>query len=421
MSIDYIRSSNPDGVPIWGAEFQGGPVMGCGITSSREFHKGRVPSGKDMTRWMLTSVGAGVTAISFWVTRAEVMAQENNGFSLLDSMGDTTDRFEATSNVGKALHRYPDLFALPSKPKANVAIVVNEENYQYCKSFSNTDRHLVFSTRGWYHLLWKNGYPVDFVSICDITIETSAQYQALIMPFPLSLSNEQSLTLKAYVESGGNLICEGAAGRMNENGMAVRGELSPIIAEMAGVKHKDFTMVREPNGGRRWTPEERTWGEFLDTTRMTGKGEFEGLEMLANFYLETFTCTTGKPVFMAGNDVCGTVNDVGKGTFYLIGSFIGHNGTAYFEPSMLTIVEKLMQQCGVQTQKIGELLVQKRIGKNKEAWIITNPTENDVIEIFDISTMKNLETLLGEKVIISDVNGKMAIKSLDVVVLVLDK
>ena len=56
------------------------------------FQKGRVPSASDMRRWMLTAMSSGVSTISFWVTRAEIMAQENNGFSLLDSKGDSTER-----------------------------------------------------------------------------------------------------------------------------------------------------------------------------------------------------------------------------------------------------------------------------------------------------------------------------------------
>jgi len=74
---------------VWAAEFQGGPV-------STGFQKGRVPSAGDIRRWMLAAVSSGVTAISFWVTRAEIMASEQNGFSLLDSTGDRTERLEMT-------------------------------------------------------------------------------------------------------------------------------------------------------------------------------------------------------------------------------------------------------------------------------------------------------------------------------------
>ena len=40
-----------------------------------------------------------------------------------------------------------------------------------------------------------------------------------------------------------------AAGRINENSLAVRGEMSPVIAEMAGVEQKSFIMVQGARQG----------------------------------------------------------------------------------------------------------------------------------------------------------------------------
>ena len=104
-------------------------------------------------------------------------------------------------------------------------------------------------------MLWRSGYPVDFVNITDIDEKSAEQYTALILPFPLSLSDKIALKLRDYISNGGNLICEGAAGRISENSLAVRGEMSPVIAEMAGVEQKSFIEVtnRIMNGdGHLW-------------------------------------------------------------------------------------------------------------------------------------------------------------------------
>jgi beta-galactosidase len=413
LSFDYLRCSNPDNNPVWAAEFQGGPIMSG-------FQKGRVPIADDMRRWMLTAISSGVTTISFWVTRAEIMAQENNGFSLLGSRGDSTERLSEASRIGLSLRSHSDLFALPSKPKAKAGIVINEENYQFCKSFYGTERHLFYSVRGWYHMLWRNGYPVDFININDINEKTAEQYSVLILPFPLSLSDSLALKLKAYTSDGGNLICEGAAGRISENSLAVRGEMSPVIADMAGVEQKSFIMVPEPRNGRRWTPEERTWGEFAPVTYLEGTGEFTGTRTLANYYLQTFKCNGGTPIFKAGEEVAACENKVGKGKIWLMGTFIGHNGTAYDTKGTLALVNKFMQLSGINPQRIGDLLVQKRIHGNKEAWIITNPTEADVSENVDITKMKNPEILIGDKLEIKDRMAKIKVKSLDIIVLVFE-
>jgi beta-galactosidase len=414
LSFDYLRCANPDNNPVWAAEFQGGPVMSG-------FQKGRVPSAEDMRRWMLTTIGSGVTTISFWVTRAEIMAQENNGFSLLDSRGDSTERLSEVSKIGLALRAHSDLFALPSKPKSKAAIIINEENYQFCKTFYGTERHLSYSIRGWYHLLWRNGYPVDFVNITDIDSTTSGQYKVLILPFPLSLSDKLALKLKDFISGGGNLICEGAAGRLSENSLAVRGEMSPVIAGLAGVEQKSFIEVNEPGGGRRWTPEERTWGEFENSTYLEGSGEFAGTRTLANYYLQTFTCKGGTPIFKAGEEVAACENRTGKGKIWLFGTLVGHNGTAYDTPGTLVLVNKIMKLSDVEPQKIGDLLVQKRIKGNMEAWIITNPTEADIAESIDIRGMKNPEVLIGDKWEINGMKAKIRIKSLDIIVVIFEK
>ncbi len=119
----------PSGTPGLGCRIPGTPV-------STGFHKGRVPDPGDIRRWILTAVASGVTAISFWVTRAEIAGAEVNGFSLLDSEGDFSDRFAEASRVGQALNCHADLFGAPTLRRAEVAVLVNEANYQFCASMT---------------------------------------------------------------------------------------------------------------------------------------------------------------------------------------------------------------------------------------------------------------------------------------------
>ena len=82
LRFDHVRSCNPPGAPVWAAEFQGGP-------KNYSLLCGTVPTRDHIRRWMLASAAYGVTDINFWVTRAEIMAFECNGFGLLD-MGIST-------------------------------------------------------------------------------------------------------------------------------------------------------------------------------------------------------------------------------------------------------------------------------------------------------------------------------------------
>lgn len=407
LRFDYIRSCNPRGVPVWAAEFQGGPV-------STGFHKGRVPSADDIRRWMLTAVSTGVTAISFWVTRAEIMAAEVNGFSLLDSDGDSTPRFAEAARVGAALNRYPALFGLPTWPAAKVGILIDEWNYQFCNSMVQGGEHQAYDVRGWHRMLWDAGIPVDFVAISELDAAYSNDYAALILPFPLSLSEETAAKLQAYVERGGNLISEAAPGRINEHAICNRGELSPIMRELFGVRQTGFTMVREPNDQTRWSPPERTWGEYLEPAVLAGAGPCTGHAVRANVYVETFTCTDSQPILRYGDAVAGVLRETGHGRAWLLGTYVGHNGTAYRNDDTRTFVLALLARCGVLPAHAGRLLLRKRVGDDTEAWLFTNPTADEVTETIDIAGWATAEDLLGEPLPRHGDTLALTVQSLDV-------
>ena len=335
LTYDTIRSCNLPGSPIWAAEFQGGPV-------STFIHKGRVPSPDDIRRWMLTAVSCGVTAISFWVTRAEIMAQETNGFSLLDSEGDTTLRLNEAARVGRALQSQADILGVPSWAGSQVGILVNEWNAQFCTTCPPAYDHLSYSTRGWHRLLWEAGIPADFVNLENLGTNFEEGDHAgptgippiLILPFPLSISEDLAARLVAFVAEGGNLICEAVPGRINEHGVANRGEISPALRSMFGVRQTELKMVNEPAEPRRWMPTERTWGEFAEQVVLQGAGLLSGSCVRANLYIETFEVETGtaepaQPCLFHNRQIVGVVRKYGLGRAWLIGSLIGHNGSAY--------------------------------------------------------------------------------------------
>jgi len=413
VRFDYLRSCNVPGRPVWSAEFQGGPV-------STGFHKGRVPSAEDMRRWMLTSVGSGVTTICFWVTRAEIAAHEINGFSLLDSVGDSTERFQEAARIGNALKKHQDIFAKPSWGGADVAILVNENNYQLCANMLNGGKHLEFSTRGWHRLLWEAGIPVDFVAASVFEEIDLLEYKAIIAPFPISISDEILHQLSHYVESGGNLISEAGVARISENSYSNRGEISKAASKLFGAKPTSFTMVREPDGQRRWSPWDRTWGEYLEATSLVGVGELKGVETPANVYIQTFDNVDSTPCLVYDDAIAGTMRQHGKGKAWLLGTYVGHNGTAYRNEETAKFVESLMKCCGITPEHAGNLLVRKRHIEGKEAWIVTNPTDQSITEKLDVGKWSTATDLFDHPLDIVDKSLTLSVDSLDVKVVLLN-
>ena len=411
LKFDHIRSASPPKARVWAAEFQGGPVV-TGL------HKGRVPSATDIRRWMLTAVGSGVTGIAFWVTRAEIAAPEMNGFSLLDSTGDRTDRCDEAARIGAALNRHPELFGRNTWSGAPVAILVDESNWSFCSSMADAAEHLSYSTRGWHRLLWDAGIPVDFVRAADLD---PVRHQAVIHPFPLSLSEETAGKLKAYVEGGGHLVGEACPGRIDGRGFANRGELSPVAAGLYGVRHAGLTIVREPGQEPRWTPVERTWGEFAPAAVLSGTGPLKGAKVRAGFYIETFEPTASRPCLMYGRAVAGTVRKAGQGAAWLIGTLAGHAGCAYRDAATRTSLLRILAACGIRPAHAGRLLLRKRMAGNKEGWVFTNPTGAAVTESIDVRGCAKVADLLDEPLKRKGRRIALRVDALDVRVLVVER
>ncbi len=414
LRFDYLRSCNPPGKPVWAAEFQGGPV-------NTGLHRGRVPSAFDMRRWMLTALGSGVTAISFWVTRAEIMAAETNGFSLLDSAGESTERYEEAARVGAALDRHRDLFARPTLEPAPVGIVVNDWNWQLCRSMEGAAEHLAYSMRGWHRLLWELGVPVDFVELSALDEPGAPRPRVLILPFPLSLAEPAAERLDAFVREGGTLVSEACIGRLSEHAFANRGELSPAARELFGVDHKALAMVREPGSSERWMPRERMWGEYHEPALLVGTGLLAGEAARANLYIETFDCKASEPVLLYAGQPAGTARKLGSGRAWLLGTLLGHAGTAYRVPQTGSLVRRILASAGVGPSHRGKLLVRRRRAGRREALIVTNPTGAPLTEILAVEPSGEARDLMGDAVERAAGGVRLTVDSLDVRVVIVER
>ena len=412
MRFDQLRSCNVDGAPLWGAEFQGGPV-GIG-----PFQKGVDIKSEEIRRWMLTAVGSGSTAISFWVTRLEIMAAECNGFGLLDGVGDTTERMSEASRIGLALNKHADLFATPSFTSSEVGILVNEDCFNMSSLASQGGGNLQYSTRGWHRLLWDLGIPVRFVNTNELDELSTDRIKTLIAPVPVCMSEETVASLTRYVESGGNLISEACPGRVDNYGFCPRTQISPIMESLFGVKHKALTSIKEPNNGKRWTGDPHTYGEYAEPSMLSGAGVLSDQVTHANVWLETYDCTDSDPCLYYNDSIAGVHRNHGKGQAFLLGTIIGHNGTAYKNDNTPAFVQALMQLCGEEPNKMGSLLVRKRSIGSKEALILTNPTNHEVFERIDAGNWQNVEDLLDEPIERNDKNLGVWVKPLDIRVLI---
>ena len=281
--------------------------------------------------------------------------------------------------------------------------------------------HLAYSMRGWYRLLWDLNIPVDFVD-AEYDSTQFNNYKVLILPFPLSLSESLAKKLVSYVEKGGCLLSEAAPGRIDEYGFCPRGEMSSLMMDLFDVRQKSFQMIRELKGESRWSPKERTWGEYIDALILNGTGILFGKKLLANVYLQTFEAGNEAEVTLrTGKEVVGVRRRIGKGQGWLFGTYIGHNGTAYRDPDVHETVCSILSICGVSQEHRGKLILRKRIAGNKEAWIFINPLARSVREKIGLKACDKAKDMLNEKIKFQGENAVITVAPLDVRVILVDK
>jgi len=366
MNFDFLRSMNRFGSHTWAAELQGGPV-------STGLHLGRVPSAQDIRRWMFGLIGSGVTGISFWVTRAEIMAGEMNGFSLLDNEGDSTERIEEVKKISEFVNKYPKLFNSPVNQRAEVGIIVDEDNYNGCSRLAQGGDGLSYSMRGWYRYMFDLSVNVDFVCIEELGEDYTKEYKMLILPFPLFMSDKTADNLEKYVAGGGMLVSEATPGRINSNGITRRSTMA--MRDVFGVKHKFLKMVSEPEYAHQFTPYPRTWGEYLDPAEFDGTGVFEGHNLRANVYIQCFELNGAKEILNYDGMTAGAINSCGKGKAVIIGSYIGHNGTTYRNDATNNFVKKLLSIADVKYSSNNGVNIRERCADGKKAYILFNMTD----------------------------------------------
>ena len=279
---------------------------------------------------------------------------------------------------------------------------------------------MTYSTRGWYKLLFEAGIPVDFVELSVLEDKPLENYTLVIMPVPVSISDEYVHKLANYVNNGGNLVSEACPGRFTDNGLCRRSLIPSLFEQVFGVEEINLQFVREPGNGHRWSETERTWNGMLDASMLEGIGDFKGLRIQANVFLESLHTTTAKP-FLKYNDITvGAVNSFGKGKAWIIGSFAGHNATAYQNKETGFFTRRLLQQCGIFPSHEGRLVVRKRLGNNKQAWIVTNPTNSTVTEKLNCNDFRSVRDLLDLPINKSGKQVEITLKSLEVRILILE-
>lgn len=386
LSFEYARSASA-GKPFWVAELQGGPI-------AEGLNLRRTPTATDIRRYVLAGLASGAQGICFWNHRAEIMWGEGYGFGLLDSTGDSTPRAEEAGRLARAIGRHADLFAQGKPPEPRVAILVNEDLWHFAEaSGPEVKDQLANSVAGHFKALWDERIPVRFLS-AEAFLAGAGGLDALILPFPLALSNELSLALHLFVAAGGHLVSEACPGRFSDHGLGTAGEMPPLLAELFGARHDSLARLREPGERIVRDPDAPRSLDGVEWHELSGTGELEGFTISPSVYLQTLRLTTGKAVLRTENAVAGCVNELGRGRAWLFGTILGHAPALRDDARAGRVLARVLSGAGIAPETNGRLVRRRRVLGNRAAWFLFNDTDTAIEESLALGEYSKVVDLL---------------------------
>jgi beta-galactosidase GanA len=410
LKWDYIRSASVKG-EFWTAELQGGRAGG-GITP------GRVPDPGDIRRWVLGALAGGARGICFWNHRSEPFWDEAYGFGLMELDGQETPRIAEAGRIAAAINKQAaDLFVSGESPRASVAIVIDEDLWNFVNSSGDEIKNsFVANLRGVHQALWQEGIPVDFLDAGDLSA-ASANYKVLIHPFPVALSGEAADALGNFVNAGGTLVSGPCPGRYDHFGFGVPGEMPTAVSELFGVAHKQII----PLSGRNAHPTQSTYRpENVEKLTLEGVDPFAQAKVQTAFYLHYLKTTTAEPILKYQGEVVGSSNRFGNGRALLIGTLLGPGVVESGGGSNQAFLATVLASAGVRSDRVGRLLRRRRTRSGRSAWFLINPEHETVEASVPLEGNRAAADLLGGSVQIERGRAHVNLGPMDVVCLLVE-
>jgi beta-galactosidase len=275
----------------------------------------------DMRDWMWTSVAYGAKAVNIYAYYPMISGYESGGYGLIELDGKVTDRAIAAGKVGKVVTKNMGLFLEAYPPKAKVAVLYNPLSHMVGgqQTFTGEGQPIGYnnlseSLQGIHRAFFERSILVDFLHVLDLNPDRLNQYELLIVPFPVMMSEDHIQRLIEYVRSGGTLVAEARCGWIDERGFS--SDVYP-----GGGLHKVF-------GCR-----ETSLSPLREISKIIIKAPHESLPFLrpedhldALFFEESFELIDEKSVVLAEFEderPAMVYAPHGQGKAIIVGSFIG--------------------------------------------------------------------------------------------------
>jgi len=317
QGVDFVRAAS-QGKPFWHAEAEAGSLWMQPQVPGRAREDGRISDAQDVRIWNLISMAGGATGILYPRWRPLLDGPLWGAFGPMGLDGSVTPKAEMAGKVARWANAHPELWR--SQPvKGDIGIVWIPETSIFNYVQLGSTRYYAESVHGAYQGFFDSNIQPDFVHIDHIN-ESPLVY----VPYPIMLKQETAQKLIAYVEKGGQLICEGLPGYFDDRGHV--GEVQPNFGldHLFGAREKYVE----------FTP------DLLENLTLTVRDS----KINGRYFLQEYS-TTGSHVVGTFNDgnVAATENTLGKGKTLLIGTFPGAGYYCHHSPETRKFFADLLE------------------------------------------------------------------------------
>lgn len=213
--VDIIRSA-AQGKPFWVTELQGGPTLMTGIQPY-------TPTPNEITAWLWDGIGAGASAIVYWMWHPRTFGQEAGEWGIVSVDHKVSKRLLHSAKVHETLHKNASLFeqAKPLQPK--VAIYYNHATEILALIEGSCDYRTpeapIQALVGLYKALTLEGVAVDFISEDQILQGVHLNYEMLYFPYSYAIDSSVQKQLVDYVSKGGHIWADAPFGWKLKSGI----------------------------------------------------------------------------------------------------------------------------------------------------------------------------------------------------------
>jgi len=269
--------------------------------------------------------------------------------------------------------------------------------------------HALYRSTDYYSLSYQGAYEAFLdsnIQADPIFMEHIDDYKLLYLPYPATMTDAETESLKRWVKAGGTLIAEGCFGYFGENGHAYDSQPSRGLAELCGAKQDDVSFAPD------------MWHEleFLTENGKAGGG----------VYRQSYTTTTGRAIaWYSDGSVAGVENTYGKGKVRTYGSMLGYGYKLRGVPEYLNVFRSAIHfsgqnpliRCDCNAGLVSRICADTE-GKNVFLWCVNTQSypqraivriDPETLEVSAVKPLRNSpDAYVNNGLIYADVPGRDA-------------